>query len=87
MLEWLPQEAIVFDGARAELDDARSTLAGDAAFIGWDIVCLGRTASGERFGAAAIAQRFELVRDGALIWAERTVIDGGARCSQRRAWA
>ena len=76
-LEWLPQEAIVFDGARVETSTA-VTLATDAVFVGWDVVCLGRTASGERFRRGSYRQRFELVRDGALIWAERTLIDGGA---------
>jgi urease accessory protein len=74
--EWLPQEAIVFDGARA-LIESRVSLAADAVFIGWDVVCLGRTASGERFASGGHRQRFELVRDGALVWAERMVIDGG----------
>jgi urease accessory protein len=77
MLEWLPQEAIVFDGARVDTTTA-VTLSGDAAFVGWDVVCLGRTASGERYLHGRYRQRFELVRDGALIWAERTMIDGGA---------
>jgi urease accessory protein len=74
-LEWLPQEAIVFDGARAEMSSAVA-LAGDAVFIGWDVTCLGRIASGERFDRGSYRQRFELVRDGALVWAERTRIEG-----------
>jgi urease accessory protein len=77
MLEWLPQEAIVFDGARVDTATA-VVLEGDAVFLGWDVVCLGRTASGERFLRGHYRQRFELVRDGALVWAERTMIDGGA---------
>src|SRR5690349_2631589 len=44
-LEWLPQETIVFDGARAELD-FEADLAPGARLIGWDLVCLGRTGSG-----------------------------------------
>ncbi len=44
-LEWLPQESIVFDGAIGELD-TRVELDGDAAFIGWDVVCLGRSRGG-----------------------------------------
>ena len=75
-LEWLPQEAIVYDGALAG-QSTSIDLAGDAIFIGWDVVCLGRSAAGERFGRGRFAQRVELVRDGALIWAERAVIAGG----------
>jgi len=47
-LEWLPQESIVFDGARARMETCVS-LAADSCFIGWDILCLGRAAAGERF--------------------------------------
>jgi len=65
----------VFDGAHAETS-ARVELDADAVFIGWDLVRLGRTASGERFERGALRQRFELVRDHALIWTERSVLDG-----------
>ena len=47
-LEWLPQETIFFDGARARLE-TRVLLAADSRFIGWDILCLGRAAAGELF--------------------------------------
>lgn len=69
-LEWLPQETIVFDGARAaiELD---VELEGDAAFVGWDITCLGRTGSGERFASGEIALRTAIRRDGRPVWIER----------------
>lgn len=75
VLEWLPQETIVFEGACAE-STAAVTLAGNAVFMGWDIVCLGRIASGERFTRGSFRQCFELVRDGALVWVDRTKIDG-----------
>src|SRR5215472_5319950 len=38
LIEWLPQETIVFDGAIAQLD-TRVALAGDAVFFGWEVVC------------------------------------------------
>ena len=76
-LEWLPHETIVFDGARADLTTA-IRLAGDALFVGWDIVSLGRTASGERFERGGYRQRFELVRDDALVWVERTNLAAGS---------
>src|SRR5688500_3561298 len=45
-VEWMPQENIVFDGARSRITwEAR--LDAGAALIAWDIFCLGRTASGE----------------------------------------
>lgn len=76
-LEWLPQESIIFDGARAGMS-ARVELAATARFFGWDILCLGRRASGEQFrhGALALATRIE--RDGRPIWLERGRLDGGS---------
>ena len=75
-LEWLPQEAIVFDQA-----DVRSAididLEADAAMIGWDIVALGRRAAGERFERGRYAQSIRLRIDDALVWHERSRILGG----------
>ncbi len=81
ILEWLPQESIVFDGARAELATTIA-LAGDAVFIGWDVVCLGRTHAGERFATGSITQSTQLSRDGRLLWCERMALDGGSRALQ-----
>jgi len=78
ILEWLPHETIVFHGARALLSTTIE-LAGDALFLGWDIVCLGRTAHGERFDKGVYRQRIDLVRDDALVWAERTNLPAGSR--------
>ncbi len=77
MLEWLPQGTIVFDDAHAT-SDLRVELAGNASYIGWDVVCLGRTASSERFTHGRWRQRCDIVRDGALIWSERAVLDGNS---------
>jgi len=48
-LEWLPQASIVFDAAQAK-QTHRVSLQRNARYIGWDIVCYGRIARGERFG-------------------------------------
>ena len=63
-LEWLPQETIVFAGAHARAC-TRVELRGDAVFIGWEILCLGRPAAGEEFTSGSIHQDFELWADGA----------------------
>ena len=77
-LEWLPQESIVFDGARA---DARLDveLKGDGAFIGWEILCLGRTGSAERFSQGEWRSRTTVKRDGKPLWFERARLDGNDR--------
>jgi urease accessory protein len=73
VLEWLPQGTIVYDGARAS-SELRFELARDATLIASDVVCLGRRASGERFRCGEWRQRFEIVREGALVWSERALL-------------
>lgn len=77
-LEWLPQETIVFDGARA---DARLDveLNGNGAFIGWEILCLGRTGSAERFSRGEWRSRTAIKRDGKPLWFERARLAGNDR--------
>ena len=78
LLEWLPQETIVFDGALAQAS-CEVDLAADAGLIGWDIVCLGRTGSGERFTRGSYRSSIRIRRAGRLLWLERARIDGGGR--------
>jgi len=74
-LEWLPQETIVFDGARARME-TRVTLAADSRYIGWDILCLGRAAAGERFEHGRFDLFYWVDRDRRPIWLERGGFDG-----------
>ena len=76
ILEWLPRETIVFDGARAALD-TEIEVRGDGAYCGWEVLCLGRTGSGERFSRGSVGLRTRVRRDGRLIWSERGLIEGG----------
>ncbi|MBL8434400.1 MAG: urease accessory protein UreD [Zoogloea sp.] len=75
-LEWLPQEAIVFDGARARMD-THIELAADSRLMAWDILCLGRAAAGERFGSGRVDLACRIERAGSPIWIERGGFDGG----------
>ena len=75
-LEWLPQETIVYSGARAELS-TRIDLHGDARLFYWDIVALGRPAAAERFDEGHFQARLDIRRDGCPLWHERQHIDGG----------
>src|SRR5260221_2766161 len=74
-LEWLPQESIVFDGALAQAE-IEVDLAAGASLIGWDIVCLGRTGSGERYARGSYLASMRVRREGRLLWQERGRIDG-----------
>ena len=74
-LEWLPQETIVYCGAQAELSTCIE-LEGDARLCYWDMVALGRPASGERFNTGHFQARLDIRRDGQLLWHERQRIRG-----------
>jgi urease accessory protein len=76
-LEWLPQENIVFDRARARMT-TRVDLAESACYIGWDITRLGRTAAGESFDAGQFRSRTEVQRAGRRLWGDYAQIEGGA---------
>jgi urease accessory protein len=69
-LEWLPQEAILFERA-----DARQSLHVDlhplSRMFGWDIVQLGRVAAAEPWLQGRWRQRLQLLRDGRERWREQ----------------
>jgi urease accessory protein len=69
LLEWLPQETILFDAAQARMQ-ARIELAGNARYAGWEVLCLGRRAAGERFQSGSWRQHLCILRDGAPIWSD-----------------
>ena len=75
-IEWLPQESIFFDQACVRLRH-EVELAADASYIGLDIVCLGRSASGESFRTGSIAQHTQIHRGGKLLWWEQGVLAAG----------
>ena len=52
-------------------------LAADARYVGWEILCLGRTGSGERFRRGEVRLETRVLREGRLLWFERGCIDGG----------
>jgi len=74
-LEWLPQETIIFSAAQAELSTTIE-LEGDARLFYWDVVALGRPASGERFELGHFQAQLDIRRDGQLLWHERQRIVG-----------
>ena len=76
-LEWLPQRTLAFSGARAHAS-TRVHLRGAARFLGWEAVCLGRPAAGERFDRGAMRQDFELWKDGEPLMVERNAFDAAS---------
>jgi urease accessory protein len=75
-LEWLPQETIFFDAAEVQLDTVVE-LGSQAAFLGCEILCFGRTASGETFSSGRVSQRTSVRLNGKLVWFEQGAIAPG----------
>ncbi len=80
-LEWLPQETIFFDAAEVQLSQTIA-LGKDASYIGCDILCFGRTASGESFQSGKIRQNTTIRREGKLLWWEQGTLAGGSAAMQ-----
>jgi urease accessory protein len=74
-LEWMPQEAIIFDHA-----DIASTwkvaVEATGRFFGWDIFVFGRKASGESFRNGRLRQLLEIELDEQLVWSDRLHLRG-----------
>ncbi len=69
-LEWFPQEAILFPGARVR-SRTEVALQADASFIGWELLSLGRPVIGERFDSGALHTGLCLSRDGRPLLTDR----------------
>lgn len=74
-LEFLPQETILFDGARLRRH-TNLDLAGDAWALAGEMLVFGRTARGERFTHGLARDEWRVHRDGRLIWADALHMDG-----------
>ena len=78
VLEWMPQETIFFNNASAILDHQVS-LEKESVYIGCEILCFGRTASGESFDRGEVRQRTSIRREGKLVWFEQLCLAGGSK--------
>ena len=83
-LEWLPQETIVFGSARVRTS-TRVELERGGRFCGWDIVCLGRNASGDYFESGDIRQSFEVWQGESPLFIERSHFHASAPV-RREVW-
>ncbi|GAA5005693.1 urease accessory protein UreD [Acinetobacter puyangensis] len=66
ILEWLPQESMLFDGANAH-SETIVHLEQKASFIGWDMLVIGRQARAETFAQGAYHNHFKLLRNDKLL--------------------
>jgi urease accessory protein len=77
ILEWLPQETIVFDGAVAQSKTVVELGVG-AQYAGWEITCLGRPAAGEKYTRGEYQQSVEVWRGRDPLVIERCQLNGGS---------
>jgi urease accessory protein len=76
-LEWMPQETIYFNGARAAQRHIVQLGAG-ARYIGCDVMCFGRQASGERFERGQLRLHSEIWCGSQLLWYEQARLRAGS---------
>jgi urease accessory protein len=76
-LEWLPRESILFDGSRAAMQ-LDVELAPGAQFLGWEILCFGRRASGEGWRSGGLRLRTRVRQAGHPLWCEHANLEAGS---------
>lgn len=74
-LEWLPQETILFDGARLNRKTTIDLAPGGKILAG-EILVFGRIASGEKLSHGLVREVWNVRREGRLIWADALHLDG-----------
>lgn len=72
--EWLPQETILFDGARLARETAVDVAAGGR-LLAAELVVLGRAARGEGFTYGLWQDAWRVRRDGRPVWLDRARLD------------
>ena len=82
--EWLPQETILFDGARLRRE-TRVLLDEQASFLGLESWVLGRKAMGETMRSGSLDDRLRIWRGGRLVYADALVLGGDIEALMRRA--
>ncbi|ESJ24627.1 urease accessory protein UreD [Cupriavidus sp. HPC(L)] len=82
-LDWLPQENIVFDDARARLATTVEVAPGASA-IGWDALVLGRQASGEQWRRGTAWMDTRIGQGVRTLWREHARLDADSPLRQAR---
>jgi urease accessory protein len=77
VLEWFPQENILFPGARLR-SRTSVELSGNGRFIGWEIHSLGRPVIGERFESGSADLGLFVFRNGRPLLLERLRLDSSS---------
>jgi urease accessory protein len=83
-LFWLPQETLMFEGARLERRLEVET-SGEAAFIVAETLVFGRLAMGESRIDATLRDSWRIRRDGRLVFADETRLEHAGATLERKA--
>jgi len=70
ILEWFPQDSILFPGADAEIN-TKVELAATAQFIGWEILSLGMPVNGQIFNPGRLLTNFSIHRQNKPLFIDR----------------
>lgn len=76
MLEWLPQDTILFPGANADIRTVFH-LTSESRLLGWDLLCFGRPVMQEKFSHGTLHNRLEIWRDEQPLLIERLQLANG----------
>src|SRR5207248_1550785 len=74
-LDWLPQETILFEGARLKRRTVAEVAPGGS-LLACEMVVLGRAASGERFTGGLLLDSWSVRRAGKLAWTDALRVEG-----------
>ncbi len=77
VVEWLPQETIVYEGARL-ISSVDVSLSEDSRFLGWEMMALGRPAAGEEFNEGEVILDWRIVRNRKPLYLEKMRLDAAA---------
>ncbi len=77
VLEWLPRENILFDASQVCMN-LDVELAPAAHFLGWEILCFGRRASGETWRRGGLALDSRIAQGQRPLWRERARVGAGS---------
>lgn len=78
VLEWLPQEVMLFDRAIAS-SETRIDLSDTAGLIAWDMLVIGRQAWQEQFASGRYHNRLTIWQGDTLLVQDQLYIEGGDR--------
>lgn len=73
IVEYLPQENILFDQADGELI-TQVNIEGGGLYIGWEITCLGRLESNEKFESGGLYQSLCITKDSQPLFNDRLLL-------------